>query len=556
MFTLSCLVLISFVLLFAAAATPLTRRAPQRDSASGIKFNRIRLSRSVYESIRRTIGDQPAESGGLLGGSRKEGVVRVFRLDPFAFQSGGSYSPNIDFVNKTLKDELNPTGIHLLGFVHSHPPGFRRPSRGDMVYAQRILEHNPDLNDLLLPIVMTQPDTGRFELLPYRAVRDGSSVRIEEVELEIAEDNGVGDLPAEARSAQSDANASPSSCLPSVSFARPDSEGSQWETFLRVQNAYDLSRLAISRIVAVGTGGAVGFLEDMARAGVGEFILIDPDTVSKTNLATQQVYRRDLKRPKVRALGERILEINPEAIVIPAYKKLDDIDDAEFQRLASRPLRHWQVPGRSLWGIPGLNVSVQVAVKPAVTLICGFTDSFDAQARVNRLALNLGLPSLCAQVYQEGRGAELTFTYPGITSACHRCMLSSRYKAYAEGFQNNVTSDGTPIFATTRLNALKGFVAMALLHHGTNHPRWGALLKRIGNRNLLQIRMDPDLQLKVFERVFGGGDSERILFDDVVWLPQKPENPASGTPACPDCGGTGELRKAIGTFTDTRVMRK
>src|SRR5205823_1388158 len=114
-----------------------------------------------------------------------------------------------------------------------------------------------------------------------------------------------------------------------------------------------------------------------------------------------------------------------------------------------------------------------------------------------------GLPSLCAQVYQEGRGAEVTFTYPGVTPACHRCILSSRYEAFLElDYQNTVTSNGTPIFATTRLNAIKGFVTLALLHHGTDHPRWGRLLTRIGKRNLLQIRMDPDLAIRTFGRVF------------------------------------------------------
>ena len=115
-----------------------------------------------------------------------------------------------------------------------------------------------------------------------------------------------------------------------------------------------------------------------------------------------------------------------------------------------------------------------------------------------------------------------------------------------------MTSDGTPIFATTRLNSLKGFIALALLHHNTDHPRWGKLLERIGNRNLIQIRMDPDLgqtlKLGIFDRVFGGGDTSRILFDDVVWLPQKPDNPENGFPACPECGGTGDLSQAIGTI--------
>ena len=119
-----------------------------------------------------------------------------------------------------------------------------------------------------------------------------------------------------------------------------------------------------------------------------------------------------------------------------------------------------------------------------------------------------------------------------------------------------MTSDGTPIFSTTRLNALKGAIALALLHRGSGHPRWENLLARAGHRNLVQIRMDPDLPLSVFERVLGGADQERIVCDETVWLPQRPDCPENGAPACPDCGGTGDLRDAVGSFIDTRLMRR
>ena len=179
---------------------------------------------------------------------------------------------------------------------------------------------------------------------------------------------------------------------------------------------------------------------------------------------------------------------------------------------------------------------------PIRTLLLGCTDNFWAQARINRVGLQYGVPTLCAQVYAEGRGVELTFTYPGVTAACHRCVLRSRYEAYLnDGYTNTVTSDGTPISSTARLNATKLVLAMALLHHGTSHPRWGRLLERIGNRNLVQLRLDPDLALPVFDRVLAG-DRERVFCDEAVWLPQQPEGPAVNRAACPDCGGTGALR--------------
>lgn len=126
--------------------------------------------------------------------------------------------------------------------------------------------------------------------------------------------------------------------------------------------------------------------------------------------------------------------------------------------------------------------------------------------------------------------------------------------------ENDVTSHGTPIFATTRLNAIKGFILLAMLHHGSSHPRWGNMLERIGNRNLVLIRMDPDIKQSLgvaqFDKAFGGGDATRLFFDEVVWLPEKHESPETGYKVvCPDCGGTGDLRNAIGK-ADTTPLTK
>jgi hypothetical protein len=57
------------------------------------------------------------------------------------------------------------------------------------------------------------------------------------------------------------------------------------------------------------------------------------------------------------------------------------------------------------------------------------------------------------------------------------------------------------------------------------------MLSRIGKRNLIQIRLDPDLAttigIGVFDRVLEKGDQERLFFDEAVWLPQDPESPAT-----------------------------
>lgn len=476
------------------------------------------MTRSVYDEIAQTIGSRRAERGGALGWREGDQVVRFFRLDDTACSTGTTYSPDDGSLNAMFREEWNPRGIRLAGFVHSHPPGIPWPSRGDLAYAGRILAAIPDLPYLILPIVQTEPDAGAFTLAPFVIVRDGSTVRMQAVQLELVDDEPRADT-----------------------FGSPPPD----PAFDRVGNAYDLVRMSRARVVAIGVGGAAAFIEDLARCGIGEFVMIDPDTVTASNIATQQVYRKDIGRPKVTALAERLQDINPAARIRAVARASGDLDDVAMRALCCQP-----------FGGPA----------PVVTLLCGLTDDFTTQARVNALALHLGLPSLCAQVWQEGRGAEVTFTYPGLTPACHRCILAPRYKAFlSEGYVNDVTSHGTPIFATTRLNAIKGFLALALLHHpGDGQPsaeptRFTGLASRIGNRNLLQIRMDPDLAynlgITTFEKVFHHSDQHSILFDETVWRPQRPRSGENGESPCPDCAGTGNLHTARGTFIDTRAIR-
>ena len=78
-----------------------------------------------------------------------------------------------------------------------------------------------------------------------------------------------------------------------------------------------MERLAKARVAVFGIGGVGGYaVEALARSGVGTLDLIDDDTVSITNLNRQIIATHDtLGRPKVEAARERILSINPAAVV-------------------------------------------------------------------------------------------------------------------------------------------------------------------------------------------------------------------------------------------------
>lgn len=79
-----------------------------------------------------------------------------------------------------------------------------------------------------------------------------------------------------------------------------------------------LDKLRSSRVIVFGVGGVGGFaVEALARAGVGELILVDSDTVSLTNLNRQIIATYDtIGQPKVEVMKKRIQSINKDCNVI------------------------------------------------------------------------------------------------------------------------------------------------------------------------------------------------------------------------------------------------
>ncbi|UYN93748.1 MAG: ThiF family adenylyltransferase [Enhydrobacter sp.] len=291
--------------------------------------------------------------------------------------------------------------------------------------------------------------------------------------------------------------------------------------FARTGPANDLPRLARARVVVAGTGGVAGAIANLERSGVGEFVLIDPDRVEAPNLGTQDYERADIGRFKVEALGRRLLRINPRVAVLALAQPLESCTGNRMRELLRAPmsclLRNPEARPRA----------------PSAMLLLGMTDHFPAQAMVNRVAVRESVPSLCVQIYREGRAFELTFTHPGVTEACHRCILRRRYEAYEQGHRNEVGSAGSPLATTSAANALTELVAMTLLHGREGATRWSRLLTAMGRRNLVQMRLDPDvaetLGIGAFDRTFAGADHNRLLVSEPIWLPQARD------PRCPVC---------------------
>ena len=98
----------------------------------------------------------------------------------------------------------------------------------------------------------------------------------------------------------------------------------------------NMQRLFNARVAVFGIGGVGGYtVEALARVGVGTLDLIDDDRVCLTNL-NRQIFatRKTIGKYKVDVAKERILDINPKAVV-NTYKTFympDTADQFDFSQ--------------------------------------------------------------------------------------------------------------------------------------------------------------------------------------------------------------------------------
>lgn len=508
---------------------------------TGTPDTSILFSPGVLDQFRINVGRFRPETGGMLASSSDPHVIDVCCFDTHSKNTVGSFYYDVESMSKVFR-KWKSKGYVTNGIYHSHPRGVIQPSYHDISSALLHIRFF-NLDYFYLPIF--QVDKRGFYKMYFYVVRLDNkdlvvklhyALRATETGYEYAPFNQyeerfpIAELDhyrasierkAELKKAIAPTEASPS-------FRETD-------YFSKVQTLYPTNVLD-KVIVCVGVGGARSALENFARSGFRNFVLMDADIVSPTNVATQGVFISEMGKKKVEVVRDRIMDINPTAKVICVDKFLDDhMTDDEFKGYMD------MFPGKS----------------PTDYLILGCTDNFHAQKRSSMLALKYGTPYLAAMMYDKGAAAELMFIYPGVTEACPRCVLGKRFEMYEKGFQNDVGSAGCPIFATEWMNAVKGYIAlMLLMYHDAPGNPFNTMLDEVKSRNFVQIRFDPNLMsnmgIPIFDRAYAGA-SRYTFMGEIAWVPITPDRPENGAENCRMCGGTGHLDDLKMKWADTRL---
>lgn len=499
----------------------------------GIPDKTIKFSTNVLDDFRKNVGKYRAETGGMIASSKDSRLIDECYFDVHSRNTSGTFYYDVESMSEVFR-EWKANGYETNGIYHSHPIGCIRPSYHDISTALLHLRFF-ELDYFYLPIF--QNERRGFYTMYFYVVRqetDRLNVNLEYV-LKATEDGYVyapfkkwnRDYSIKQLDAYRDGIN-----RQTENVVNKEAENNRY--FTKVQTLYP-DHVLDKVIICIGTGGARSALENFARCGFRNYILMDADIVSPSNVATQRVFISEMGKKKVEVIRRHIQDINPDARVVCVDRFLDDnMSDEEFKSYMD------MFPGR----------------KPTDYLILGCTDNFEAQKRSSVLALKYGTPYLAAMMYKAGAAAELIFVYPGVTESCPRCLLGSRFEKYENGFENDVDSSACTIFATERMNALKGYIAlMLLMYHEAPGNVFNDMLDSVKDRNFVQIRLNPNVKdilgISIFDRVFTG--AERYTFmDETVWIPQKPDHPSNGYETCKLCGGTGHLEELYMKWPDTR----
>lgn len=479
----------------------------------------VRIHQNVYEQIRRTIGCKTPETGGMLGCSNSLGIIDKFVFDEHAKVGGTEYNPNVKYLEKIINDKWEP-GTELIGFIHSHPYGITSPSYADVEYAQNIMDANEE-DSLFIPIVMSSANKKRkFEIFGYIIDQSGTinKCNIEIVsdkdynrlikeqvnDIEVVEDLSElkGSLSEEEIMAAFDnmTIAAESNKTEAQTSSKPldkeKFEQKEEHIFSRIEQALPIEYLSECTIIGIGCGGAREYYLDMARMGIGMFYLMDGDKVSVSNIASQNAYKDEIGHSKVKCIKEKILNINPKCKVEIFDTMLDDnitdlfIEEKILNRIDKNKL-----------------------------LLCGFTDSFLAQARINNISVKYNIPVITGQHHQYGITSEIIYYYPGISFHKPQDVLSERYEAYKNGYTNKVTSEGSPIFNSTRINSLCEKISIGiLLYQFDKNNIYASFLTRRPDCNLVILRQSILPQSSNFYDLFEENETDVSLFDDVAWM--------------------------------------
>ena len=134
--------------------------------------------------------------------------------------------------------------------------------------------------------------------------------------------------------------------------------------------------------IGCGSVGSLAALE-LAKAGVGRFLLIDNDILGYHNLCRHQCGVKDVGKLKTQALKERILQINPTAKVMMQNMQVQDVPLSVFDEFCDKD-----------------------------TIVIGGADNREGDLYANKIAKEVGMPFMSLGMWERAFAGEIFYCLP------------------------------------------------------------------------------------------------------------------------------------------------
>ena len=146
-------------------------------------------------------------------------------------------------------------------------------------------------------------------------------------------------------------------------------------------------------VLGCGSVGSLIALE-LARAGVGKFVLIDNDIVEYHNLCRHQCSIKNVGEYKVFALQKRIMEINPTAQVECVKKIVEQVGQEIFEKHCTKD-----------------------------AIFIGCADNRAADVYGNSIAAYYGVPFVSVGFWERAFAGEIFYYLPYADMPCYKCAF-------------------------------------------------------------------------------------------------------------------------------------
>lgn len=144
--------------------------------------------------------------------------------------------------------------------------------------------------------------------------------------------------------------------------------------------------------------GSVGSLValELARAGVGTFVLIDNDIVEYHNICRHQCGVHEVGSFKVDAMKKRILDINPHATVVTCTNIVEEVPKEIYDKYAGKN-----------------------------TIFIGCADNREADVYGNKISMMYNAAYLSAGFWERAFAGEIFYHLPEQSMPCYKCALGN-----------------------------------------------------------------------------------------------------------------------------------